>query len=471
MNFKYLLIILVSLFLIGCKGEPGKQGVQGIQGETGEKGDIGRTPKIYEPLDIDLSGKHNIMLDVEQMASKEKNFSSYMYAAINFVVPDLMAEDPACMTAVNVDSGFVESIINDSGRCLKKVRKVDVSGDTRGFAIWEEEDATGDTVQVCGIIKPDGTVNELAMDNCPKQNAGFKNNPELHYVSPTQLRGLSNGGNWVEYDTLNDTTTVIVSDSSGDINMMLEVDRVNVKAYHFRVGNIAKKSVNGVVSNVPELDGKYPHKVGTDLQFKDGNAFKRAYFDASGDAITYQDSNILYQASAVPIAFADWLITGIGVDPQGPVINDSLNNCDSNKIGDTTILLCPNGVYKYGDSESDLSRLDICALGNCGRSTSVSCVTSNHYYIFTPFTNGSGDYTSLRLTKININNESTENIFDINDYVNGVIQSQVDYFKINSMKCTDNTVTATTNTKTIIINNADSTPDISYLDIVADGVI
>ena len=106
------------------------------------------------------------------------------------------------------------------------------------------------------------------MNNCPKKNGGFKNNTALHYVSDTKLRGLSNGGNYLEYDTSNDITTVIVDNSDGNMDMMIEIDHPNVKKYLYKSGNDVKQKINGVVSNVPELYGKYPPKVGTELHFK-----------------------------------------------------------------------------------------------------------------------------------------------------------------------------------------------------------
>lgn len=472
MNFKLLAVILISFFLIGCKSE-----------EDTDTDSESPSTKTYVPLVIDLSSDNLVMIDNDQMASKEKTTFDYMYAAINFVLPELIASDPACLTIADVGSGVAESVINDPTRCLKKVEKVDSNG---GYIIWEEDSTldaqqsgpyylVSNTVQKCGIINPDGSVWEVK--KCPKKNGGFKNNKALKRVSTTKLRSLSTNGEYIEYDQSNDTETVIINDASGSIDMMIEVDHQNVKKYLYREGNTAKQSINGVVSNVPDLDGKYPHKVGTDLQFRDGNKFGRAFFDGSGDVIQGPNSGIIYRGSAVPVSLDYWYANGVAPDgtgpkPYGPVINDSLNNCDSNKIGDTTVLLCPNGVYKYVDSSSDLKSVSQNILGINSDEPYILCKTNSYLYTFSVGINiSNSEYYVLRLTKSNIINETYERVFDIVDVTNDVTQAQIDEFKINSISCSADSVTATTNTKTIIINNADSTPDISYLDIEADGTI
>jgi len=466
---KYLTILILFLFLFGCKSHPGDDDSP-VDDSPVDDSPVDDSPVDEISLTVDLSGNSLVMIDSTELASNQTNTASkYM-----------LAENSNCLTAADISGDVAESIISDPSLCITDLEKVDAYG---GFLTWY--DVSDDSIVYCGIINRDGTVWDTTGE-CPVQNGGFSNNNALHRISTYILHGLSETGDYVEYDQTNDKATVLITDASGDINHVTRIEHDNYMKYLYKINGMTKEKMNGEVKEIPELEDIHFHAIGTNLQYsiEGENKFRRAYFDNDG-MITVGPAGVYieYHSSPVPIALAEWIndSNSSGGPPSGPIINSSLNNCDSVTIDatgdattDTTLIFCPNGYYKYTDSSSDIEIVDLCALGNCGRSdTSIMCTTSANIYFFTPFTRGEL-LTGLRLTKIDPVNEEWQQIFDIYSVNNStnVTEEQIEDYKILSMGCDGSIVTALMSGRTILITNADdASPDVLYLPIVASSAI
>ena len=435
---KYLLILLTVLSM-GCL-------------EDQDATEVTTSTSTTNTMSLDISGKNNLVM-VSSSSSSSASFS-----------PSFAGSSGTCLTPGDVGNGSVASIVTSNfTACFKKLEKVD---DTGGYAVWSED--TSNDSDKCGIINADGSVWET--DKCPMKNGGFKNNKALTRMSSTILRGLSTDGDYIEYDQSNDTATVLI-DETNAIDTIYEIQHTNKKQYMYKLGSTAKQMVDGISSIVPELGNKEFHPIGEVLQIKDTTNFKRGYFDGDGNAANSPIGQGPYAASPVPDAYAVWAQNG-GTKPIGPTYHGMLNNCLLNKIGTTTIMNCGSGFFKYSDASADLESINPCALGNCGTSAeSVSCSTDNHLFFFTPFRDSSNDISDFRLTRMDMVNETYSNIFDINDPSADMSAEQIANYHIQSIACSSDSVTAMTVTRTILINNADSTPDINYLDIQVEEVL
>lgn len=381
-----------------------------------------------------------------------------------------------CLTPVDVASG--SSIVNDTSRCFSKIGKVDSAG---GHASWRDAtaDEYGTIIEVsatgkCGIINPDGSVWEVPLNKCPKKDSGFINGHYLKRVSPTKLRGISSDGVYTEYDQSTDSITVVFEDLSGPINQISESSHQSIE-FIYKTGTNVKKVINGISEIITELNNHQFHTIDgiNDVVVQmsaSGSEMRRCYFDSNGILVQGSDLMAICNSLPVPNQFSDWLNSGVGPMPRGPLIQN-LSGCEKNKIGNTTILFCNGKVYKYGDINSDLIQLNLCNLGNCGNIESLSCSTNEHYFIFTAANDAKFINARFAFTKIDIVNETYSHIYEISDSVNGISQTDIDTRKITSISCSGSTVTATTATKTLIINNADTVPVLIESDIVAEGVI
>ncbi len=439
---KHIMIILTLLFFSGCL-------------DTNDSKKNLAATKTYIPLKIDLSGNNGVAT---------ANGTISLSSGFNRVQMALTAEE--CRTYSDIGTGQLESIVADPDRCYTAIEKVDSTG---GYVKWIEESTTtaqqsiafapGNTTENCGIIKTDGTVFDVSSDLCPKQNGGFLNSPALTRASPTTLRGLSSEG-YIEYDQSNDTTTVIVQ---GNISQIHEVEHANTSQIIYKTGTKVIRLANDITTDIPQLENTQYHQIDTAIQFRSGTQLRRCYFDDDGVPTQGPNLMVVCNGHSEPVNFAYWIANGVDLNglapqPTGPQ-HINLQGCESSLIGVTTVFNCDGAIYKYTDSSSDLVALNGCALGNCGNSFSVSCTTESHFYVFTPFA-PFGIYTSLRLTRIDILNETYINIYDNID---------TDYL-ITEMSCSPDSVTARTATKTILIENADTTPVLTLTDIVVDEV-
>ena len=435
---KYLILAL-SLFTFGC-----------LQDESATTTSTS-TSTSATVIKVDISGKNNlVMVKTSSVSSSSKlNLS-----------PSFAASASDCLTVGDIGTGTVQSVVATSGLCFKSLEKIDNSG---GHAVWSVD--TSNDVEKCGIINADGSVWET--DKCPKQNGGFKNNKALIRVSSSILRGISASGDYIEYDQSADTATVLIDDTNS-IDTIYEIQHTNKKQYLYKVGSTVKQKVDNISSIVPELGDKEFHPIGDKIQILDGNSFKRGYFDSDANVTQYPSGTAYYQSSPVPTAYAAWALSG-GTKPTGPTYNGNLSDCQKDTIGTYNIMFCTGAIYKYSDATPDLETV---SGGTSGiGSNGISCATSGHIYYYAGSKNAAGNYVAFVLTKSDVINQTYSRIFQIEDASGDMTTEQIANYSIQSMACSDSTVTAMTATRTILINTADATPDVNYLDIAVESVI
>jgi len=441
---KYLIIAL-SFFLTGCLSDD----------DESNWDEADATTTTTSSVSVAISGSTNLVMVQSSSVSSSPGLRS----------PSLAAASSDCLTVGDVGSGTVKSVVtaNNVTPCFKTLEKVDNSG---GYAVWSED--TSNDTEKCGIINANGAVWEVS--KCPKANGGFKNNKALKRVSTNIMRGISKGGDYIEYDQSTDTVAVLI-DETAEIDVVQELQHTNKKSYFYKTGSTVKQMVDSISSIVPELGDKEFHVIGDKLQVLSGGQFTRGYFDGDGNVTQYPTGTAYYASSPVPTAYAAYLLSG-GSQPAKPTYNGSLNNCDSHAIGDWTVMNCNSTIMKYSDATPDLDEVSLCAMGNCGSNTeSVGCSTAGHYFYFTPFRDTFGDVSDYRLTRMDFINETYSHIFNINDPSSDMSAEQQANYHISSIACGSDTVTAKTATRTILINSADSTPDVNYLDIAIEAVI
>lgn len=444
------ILIILALFIFGCSDAEDTDTNTSTNSETQTD-----TSTAYIPLVINLAGENGVL-----KSTGDSMDLSVPFLGINLAVGN------NCKTAGDMGTGVYDSIVNDPDRCITAFEKVDSTGGH--LKVIETVDTSPDSgpmrivsvnVEKCYIIKTDGSTFETP--NCPDKKGIFKNDKFLNRISPTKLEGIS-GGNIVEYDQVNETSTIVLSDISGDIAQYERMAHANVDQIIYKVGSSVKRVSGGVTNVITQLENKEWHKLKKIIQIKaGGNLLKRIHFNDDGIPIQDIYGFAIGNAPSNPVEFGIWNAnpsSSKGPPPYGPVMNSSLSNCDKSVINGTTIALCNGGVYKYTDKDSDLELINICALGNCGQPDSVSCMTSEYYYLFSAWP------TIYRLTRIHIANETSIQIYDL------AASGNEDYNLI-SMACGSDTVTGMTDIKTVLITNANTSPSIDIIDTAVEELI